>query len=83
MVAEVALVARVVVAVVVGIVVVAVGERKKVVVAVVTGVAAILHLRRLRYRGCVVLLYLRNLFLFLCAMAVNVDFGEARRRDGG
>jgi len=82
LVAEVALAGEVVITVIIGIVVVAVGERKKVVVAVVTGVAAILRLRLLRYWGCVVLLYLRN-FLFLCAVAVNIDFGEARRCDGG
>jgi len=78
LVAEVALAGEVIIAVVVGIIVVAVGERKKVVVAVVTGVMAILCLRRLHYRGCVVLLYLQNFFLFLCTVAVNINFGEAR-----
>jgi len=48
-VAEVALVARVIVAV---------GERKKVVVAVVTSVTAILRLQQLHYWSCVILLYL-------------------------
>ena len=81
LVTEVALAGEVIIAVIVGIIVVTVGERKKVVVAVVTGVT-ILHLWRLHYWGCVVLFYLRNFFLFLCMVAVNVNFGEARRRDG-
>ena len=71
---EVALVARVVVTV---------EERKKVVVTVVTGVTAILRLQQLCYQGCVILLYLRRVFLFLGVVAVNFDFGEARRCDGG
>jgi len=78
LVAEVALAGEVVIAVVIRIIIITVGERKKVVVAVVTGVAAILCLWRLCYWGCVVLLYLRNFFLFLCAVAVNINFREAR-----
>ena len=66
-----------------GKVIVAIGERKKVVVTVVTGVAAILRLWQLHYWGCVVLFYLQNFFLFLCVVAVNVDFGEARRCNSG
>ena len=54
-----------------------------VVVAVVTRVAGILRLRLFRFRVCAILLHLRGIFLFLCTVAVNFDFGEARRCDGG
>jgi hypothetical protein len=48
-------------------------RKKKAVVAVVTSVMGILRLRRLRYRGCVVLIYLREGFLVLCAVTGNFD----------
>ena len=74
LVTEVALAGEVIVAVIVGIIIVAVGERKKVVIAVVTVVMAILHLQHFGFWGCIDLLYLQEFFLFLCMVAVNLCF---------
>ena len=67
-------------------VVIAVRERKRVVVAVVTRVAGILRLRLVRFWGYIVLLYLRGVFSFWCAVTVKLILkrqGDAMAGDRG